>query len=169
MSTVSMNFFWHVCQNAFESPEESFEGIHKFWGNMLSLSFFADFEWTYWQFPWKVGMILTNLSYVSRDNFWGKLVFLFLFSLVSSDVQRICLDFWKKYINGWKHFLPRVARTFGEKIFHQNSFSKKFFGLWVKFPDLWRTFDRQGLQNSISSARGSLWCGTIFSKWMRWL
>ena len=30
-----------------ESPEESFEGIHKFWGNMLSLSFFADFQWIF--------------------------------------------------------------------------------------------------------------------------
>ena len=30
-----------------ESLEESFEGIHKFWGNMLSLSFFSDFEWIF--------------------------------------------------------------------------------------------------------------------------
>ena len=83
-------------------------------------------------------MILTNLSYVSRDNFWGKICFLVFFSLVSSYFQRICLEFWKKYNNGWKHFLPRVRRTFGEKFFHQNFFSKKFFGLWEKS---FQTFD----------------------------
>ena len=95
-------------------------------------------------------MISTNLSCVSRERFWGKNCFLVYFSLVSSDFERNCLDFWKKYINGWKHFLPRVLRTFGEKNNHQNFFFKKIFRtLREKFPDLWRTFDRQGLQNSI--------------------
>ena len=56
----------------------------------------------------------------------------------------------KKHINGWKHFLPRVPSTFVEKKFHQIFFFRKIFRtLNEKFPDVWRTFDRQGLQNSI--------------------
>ena len=42
--------------------------------------------------------------------------------------SEIVWTFEKIYINGWKHFLPRVPRTFGEKNFHQNFFSKNFFG-----------------------------------------
>ena len=35
-----------------------------------------------------------------------------------------------------------------------------------KFPDLWGTFDRQGIQNSIFPVRGTLWRGTVFaSEW----
>ena len=58
---IFFNFFWNLSPKFSvliffpagsskmhsESPEESFEGIHKFWGNMLSLSFFADFQWIF--------------------------------------------------------------------------------------------------------------------------
>ena len=58
--------------------------------------------------------------------------FFFLFSWVNSNFERNCLHFWKKYINGWKHFLPRAPRTFGEKKISSKFFFKIFFGLWEK-------------------------------------
>ena len=116
----------------------------------------------------KIGMILNNLSYVSRDKSSGKKCFLVFFSLVNSEFERNCLDFWNEYVNGWKHFLPRVPRTFGEKNFSPIFFFQNFFQtLREKFPDFRRTFDQQGLQNSIFSARGTLWRGKSFSKRMR--
>ena len=151
----------------YENPEESFEGIHKLWGNMLSLSFFADFEWVFCNFhkylAWFLLIYPLCLETISEKN-----CFLVFFSLVNSDFERNCLDYWKKNFIDWKHFLPRVPRTFGEKKFSSIFFFQNVFRtLREKFPDLWRTFDRQGLQDSIFFTREPLWRGTIFSKWTR--
>ena len=75
----------------------------------------------------KIGMILKNLSYVSRDNLWGKIVLLFFFSLVYSDFER-------------NSILPVQRNVFGEnfcikKLFfckYLSDFERKFFGLLAK-------------------------------------
>ena len=133
----------------YENPEESFEGIRKLWGNMLSFWFFADFEWVFCNFhkylAWFLLIYPLCLETISEKN-----CFLVFFSLVNSDFERNCLDYWKKNFIDWKHFLPRVPRTFGEKKFSSIFFFQNVFRtLREKFPDLWRTFDRQGLQGSI--------------------
>ena len=94
--------------------------------------------------------MLYNLSSVPRDNFWKRNCFCWYFFISQFGFWAKLSGLFKKNFIGWKHFLPRVPRTFGEKKFSSKFFFKNFF--WTlrdKFPDLWRNFDRQGLQNSI--------------------
>ena len=77
-------------------------------------------------------MILYNLSSESIDNFWKKLFSCFFFISQFGILSEIVWTIGKKIIIGWKHFLPRVPRTFGEKKFSSIFFFKIFFGLWEK-------------------------------------
>ena len=96
-----------------------------------------------------------------------KIVFLFFFHKSIRILSEIVCTFEKNIL-----VVGTVSSTgpedfWREKIFIKIFFQKIFRTLREKFPDLLRTFDRQGLEISIFSARGTLWRGTIFSKWMR--
>ena len=115
----------------YENPEESFEGIRKLWGNMLSFWFFADFEWVFCNFhkylAWFLLIYPLCLETISEKN-----CFLVFFSLVNSDFERNCLDYWKKTLLIGNTFF-HVSRGLSErKNFHQYLFFKMFFGLWEK-------------------------------------
>ena len=163
-----MNFYWHVCQKRFL----------RVWRKVLRE--YTSFEETCYLFRFSqtlseiFGNFHKKLAWFSliypmcpETISEEKIVFLFFFSLVSSDFQRNCLDYWKKVLL-IGNTLFHVSRGLSErKNFHQFFFSKFFSDFGRSFPDLWRTFDRQGLQISIFFARGTLWRGAIFSKWTR--
>ena len=83
-------------------------------------------------------MILYNLSSVPRDNFWKRNCFCCYFFISQFGFWAKLSGLFKKIFIGWKHFLPRVPRTFGEKKFS----SKFFFKFFLDFErQVYQTFD----------------------------
>ena len=125
--TVSINFLRHVCQKCILRVRRNFRGNTQVLKKHVIIIVFRRLWVKFLVISIKIGMILKNLSYVSRDNLWGKIVLLFFFSLVYSDFER-------------NSILPVQRNVFGEnfcikKLFfckYLSDFERKFFGLLAK-------------------------------------